>query len=156
MPSFSSDVAQQPFFTMDKLRLFQNYSVCVEDAIYIIIFELRQLGCDRARYEELSRTLCDKVTELVGEIRYMTEECVLPPCTPEEAEKLNEKREELRESAKMLSDQVAFFQWLAVVDGHFGSASNAPAELESNLDNELARLGRREAYLRQRLAALEE
>lgn len=63
---------------MDKLRLFHYYSICVGDTVSTITFELRQPSCDRTRYEELSRTFCDNVTELVGEIRFMTEECVLP------------------------------------------------------------------------------
>lgn len=78
MPSSTFNVLLREFFTLDKLGLFQNYSKCVRDLVAQITIELGQPDCHPLDYKDLCKTFQDKVTDLVEEIHYLTEECTLP------------------------------------------------------------------------------
>lgn len=78
MPSYSSNVSRQDFFTLAKLELFLYYGACFEDWMFQIIHELSQPDCDPRDRKNLNQTFCDNITDFLEEIHYLTEECVLP------------------------------------------------------------------------------
>lgn len=78
MPSSSSNVSQQALFTLDKLRLFQNYSICIRDSVEEITEKLSHPDCNPGDYKGLRNAFRDNLASLVEEIHFLTEECVLP------------------------------------------------------------------------------
>lgn len=78
MPSATSNVSSPDFFTLDKLRLFHNYKICVQEYICHIAHEIGQHDWTSQAYKDLCQIHHETLTDFVEEMHYMTEECVLP------------------------------------------------------------------------------
>lgn len=84
-----SNVPRQEFFTLAKLRSFQNYRECFQDSLHYIThelqgsliyttYELSQPESDHHSYKIICKIIRDQVYDFMEEIGFLTGDCVLP------------------------------------------------------------------------------